>query len=296
LLYGQRPLRQTTTQLGEQAARSNITSIVPTLRAFLTTGLIALLWPGLLGYVGMRLAISENVSAFVRAIGAGLQATAIVFATFELFRQVLRRRGLGEAHFQWNEDILRLARRTTFWFMACGLPCILVVTVTEAQASEAIKNSLGRVAYLAVLLALTACVHRVMRPAGGALDGFYSTAPQAWTSRLRRVWHLLALSVPLALGALAFGGYYYTALELGWRLILRVYLPSREVYLQVRHELHAAIAREFKQAGIEIAFPQRDIHIRSAELPTFVLEQSGQKGRTNQTNLSQRPEPQEHRN
>jgi small-conductance mechanosensitive channel len=62
--------------------------------------------------------------------------------------------------------------------------------------------------------------------------------------------------------------------------ILRVYMPSRDVYLQLRHELHAAISREFKHAGIEIAFPQRDIHIRSAELPTCVAEQSCQTGGT----------------
>lgn len=41
------------------------------------------------------------------------------------------------------------------------------------------------------------------------------------------------------------------------------YIPSREYYLEVLNDLNTAIDREFRAAGIEIAFPQQDIHIRS---------------------------------
>lgn len=51
------------------------------------------------------------------------------------------------------------------------------------------------------------------------------------------------------------------------RFTLRVYLPSLDVFLQVRHELHSDIASAFKTAGVEIAYPQQDIHIRSAVEP-----------------------------
>ncbi len=46
-------------------------------------------------------------------------------------------------------------------------------------------------------------------------------------------------------------------------LVLRTFLPSLENRLQVIHELHTAIDQSFRKAGIEIAFPQRDLHIRS---------------------------------
>jgi small-conductance mechanosensitive channel len=35
--------------------------------------------------------------------------------------------------------------------------------------------------------------------------------------------------------------------------------------LQLRHELHGAIGRAFRSANIAIAFPQRDIYIRSVQ-------------------------------
>lgn len=47
-------------------------------------------------------------------------------------------------------------------------------------------------------------------------------------------------------------------------LTLRCYLPNLERRLIAIHELHTEINRRFNAAGIEIAFPQRDLHIRSA--------------------------------
>ena len=46
-------------------------------------------------------------------------------------------------------------------------------------------------------------------------------------------------------------------------LELRVFIPTRDVYLQVLTHINTKIAQEFQRAGIEIAFPQRDFHLRS---------------------------------
>jgi len=48
---------------------------------------------------------------------------------------------------------------------------------------------------------------------------------------------------------------------------LRVYIPSMECFFQVRHEINCAIDRAFRKEGIEIAFPQQDLHIRSIRAP-----------------------------
>ncbi len=45
--------------------------------------------------------------------------------------------------------------------------------------------------------------------------------------------------------------------------VLRCFLPDMDNRQQVVHDLHIAIDREFRLAGIEIAFPQQDIHVRS---------------------------------
>ncbi len=46
---------------------------------------------------------------------------------------------------------------------------------------------------------------------------------------------------------------------------MRLFIPHLDFWPRVMHETHMAIDREFRAAGIEIAFPQRDLHIRSFE-------------------------------
>jgi potassium efflux system protein len=55
---------------------------------------------------------------------------------------------------------------------------------------------------------------------------------------------------------------------------IRAYIPSIEYFLSVKHDLHMMIDKAFREANIEIAFPQRDIHVRSvgAEFPVDVRE------------------------
>ena len=46
---------------------------------------------------------------------------------------------------------------------------------------------------------------------------------------------------------------------------LRVFIPHIDHLLTVQHQLNTAIDAAFREQGIEIAFPQRDLHIRSAD-------------------------------
>lgn len=44
---------------------------------------------------------------------------------------------------------------------------------------------------------------------------------------------------------------------------LRVYCSGIEHYIPLKHDMHMNIDKAFRNAGIEIAFPQRDLHIRT---------------------------------
>ena len=45
--------------------------------------------------------------------------------------------------------------------------------------------------------------------------------------------------------------------------VVRCYLPRLDKRLDTIHDLHTAIDQAFREAGIEIAFPQQDVHLRS---------------------------------
>lgn len=54
---------------------------------------------------------------------------------------------------------------------------------------------------------------------------------------------------------------------------LRAYSPSIEHLLQIKHELHMAVEKAFREEHIEIAFPQQDIHVRSINPLLPLIEQ-----------------------
>jgi potassium efflux system protein len=224
LVFGRRLFRRTMREAVADAAKGRGASMLPILRALLLTLVLALTWPAVMAYVGYRLSIDELGSEFAGAIGHGLQATALVLATVELFRQICRPGGLGEGLFGWPVATMKLVRSTLWLFITFGLPCVFVVSVCEAQSSEAIKNSLGRFAFLVALAILAFCGHRLMHPSGGVLYGIYANSPEGWVRRLRRVWYVTTLSIPAILATLAIVGYYYTALELTWRMLASLWL------------------------------------------------------------------------
>ena len=54
---------------------------------------------------------------------------------------------------------------------------------------------------------------------------------------------------------------------------LRCFLPDLENRLTVINDLHTEIDSEFRQAHIEIAFPQQDLHVRTIDVPMRALIQ-----------------------
>jgi small-conductance mechanosensitive channel len=48
-----------------------------------------------------------------------------------------------------------------------------------------------------------------------------------------------------------------------WNMRLRVWISRPQHHLQIRSEVNCAIVKKFRDNGIEIPFPQRDLHVRS---------------------------------
>ena len=65
--------------------------------------------------------------------------------------------------------------------------------------------------------------------------------------------------------------------ESSLQLELWAFLPDFESFIRARNELHTAVAKTFREAGIEIAFPQRDIHVRSIHQAFPIVEKPQEK-------------------
>jgi small-conductance mechanosensitive channel len=51
--------------------------------------------------------------------------------------------------------------------------------------------------------------------------------------------------------------------ESSWNMRLRLWIDNPQGHHQIRSEINCAIVRKFREKGIEIPFPQRDLHVRS---------------------------------
>jgi len=58
-----------------------------------------------------------------------------------------------------------------------------------------------------------------------------------------------------------------------WNMRLRIWLEDSQRHLEVHSEINCAIVRKFQQHGIEIPFPQRDLHVRSP-LPLPIMPEA----------------------
>jgi len=84
--------------------------------------------------------------------------------------------------------------------------------------------------------------------------------------------HPLVLKDPASIAS--FEGFGDNALNLR----LRTFLPSLENRLQAITELHTTIDLSFRRAGLEIAFPQRDLHIRTMAKESVSFVEAVSKG------------------
>jgi potassium efflux system protein len=104
-------------------------------------------------------------------------------------------------------------------------------------------------------LTLSSPLNRIVLPVGVAYGSDTETARQILLDVA--VEHPLVLDEPPPMAA------FEQFADSSLNLVLRAFLPNRDNRISVITELHTEIDRRFAEAGIEIAFPQRDIHIRS---------------------------------
>ncbi len=129
-------------------------------------------------------------------------------------------------------------------------------TITDFERKELIIPNKSFITDQLVNWTLSDQILRVTIPVGISYSGDYEKAEEILLDIAAKMEHVLADPTPRAL----FLGFGDSTLNFE----LRVFIPNLDHWLQVRHNVHKEIFRRFKEAGIEIAFPQRDLHIRSA--------------------------------
>ena len=204
--------------LGERVARYTTDSFRYTLTALLLTAIMSAPVAGTMFALGWLLKAPQDQVLVAVAMGNGLQAAAIFMYPLVFLRHMLRVRGLGLGHFRWSKVAAQPMRKNLRWFTPTIVPVILLVAVIDFGGDEASNASLGRILFSIELLILAVFLHRILCPTGPVLRRFMEANSGGWIHRLRHVWYLLAIMLPLIFAVLSWLGFHYTALQLQSRL------------------------------------------------------------------------------
>ncbi len=205
------------------AATITCRDLLPTLQATSLTVVIACGWPLFIWFLGWRLDHSASSVPFVHAVAAGLLRAAMFAFPLEVLRVACMRGGLAEQHFDWPERSIVGWRRNLAWFLPIGLLLIGLIGLTEGTGDEHRLDSFGRFVFLVfAALAAVFCqltVRRGVTPLKQEVTNDETTdESDVWSDRFWRFAPMLAVGISFGLFALGWSGFFYTALQLTWRL------------------------------------------------------------------------------
>ncbi len=220
VLFNHSRMRRQLAACGDKAAKRSTTDFGLTIQSLLLTVAISLPVPLVMLYVHWRLqSLDDPGHAFHQAVAHGLLIAAAVFSPFEFLRQICRPGGLGIKHFEWPESAAQTSHRHLRWLIDLATPIATLVGVMEGQANTRYQSSLGRLAFLALMVLLLGFSARVFFPRNGVFADYLRQYRGGWLDRLRWGWYPLIVCSPIVLAALSFIGFHYTSQRLALHCI-----------------------------------------------------------------------------
>ena len=272
LVFSQRQFRRTIAEIGEKTRRGAFREFLPTLRVLLLTVMLSILGPGILLFLGWRASRATGVTFFENAISNGLMASAAVWFSLRMVRQICRSNGLGEAHFDWPTKTVQMLQKNVSWLIPAIVPLVFFVVFLYSLERETGKSSLARLCFMAALCLTAYFLKRLLHPTKGIPAAWVVYSPQGWVSRLQSLWYPFAVFFPLLLAGMAFVGYYYTAFQLSWRLLLMLQMVA------VLFILRALSLRWY-------LMNRRRIAIEEARQKLAAMQQEGKSDEVSEANL-----------
>jgi potassium-dependent mechanosensitive channel len=218
LVYLRQKLRH---RLSESSSRAY--SFAVTLERLLFTLVVAGVWPLFFLFIGWRLERLIDAGDFTRAFGRAFMFGAWLAWTVDIFRLLCENRGVGQTDFRWPETIRKEIYTHLRWLRWILLVSLSLVTAIEMTDQDLLRRSIGRLSWAVGMVAVTVFMFRLFRLRGSVMQSMAERNPEGWLYRTRFLWYPVVAGFPLFLLLLVVLGYYYTALELGYRFLLSVW-------------------------------------------------------------------------
>ncbi|AZT85868.1 mechanosensitive ion channel protein MscS [Marinobacter sp. NP-4(2019)] len=209
LLFKRRAIKTNLKTNGEYVGNVGRDRVAITLFALIHSVLLTL--PGVLALAAGALLLMEG-NEFFSALSNGFTAAAFITLLLNFIHKVARKDGLGDRHFHWNKHSLEAIRREIPILLAVVIPITILSATTATPSGSEFEESLGRLLFIVVSVALAIFAQRIMSAVRAEKPG----------GRFLFVLHFLAVATPLVLAAASILGYHYTALELERNLFISI--------------------------------------------------------------------------
>jgi potassium efflux system protein len=256
LWFAKPPLRRRFEQLNSRVGRLSTDNIRLTAGALIIVAIHALPLPLALAFLSLALMTSTIGTDFTLSVAESLLVLAPFMYNLTLYRLLCSHNGVARIHFAWPESALAEVRRQLGRFAVLGAPMIFVAVLAYSSSVPAHRHSLGRVAFIVVMLLLSNLAYRIMQSAS-TNDGDAATPePDQVSGRLWNFWRSLAAGGPILLALIAVAGYLYTAMMLTGRLIDTFWLILSLVVLNLIVLRWLSLAR--RKIAWQLAIKERE--------------------------------------
>lgn len=212
LLWRRRSMKARLAQLQQEVGFLKQDSQQHTPMALWLTLLLTAPLPLVLVTLGLVLRSGDSAGAVLT--GAVMMKLSMIILVFGLLLRLLAKDGVVARHFRWPADNVRLLRRQLLFTALAFLPLGVVIAIGERAPGLLADDMLG---LLVVLLSGPLLAVLLWR-----LAEHY---PGTQNVRLVRYTTIVTMAlIPLILTVLCALGYYYTAVQLGGRLVDTFYL------------------------------------------------------------------------
>jgi potassium efflux system protein len=263
-----RAMRRRLVQLAEQTKRYTTDRFSLTLLALPYTFMLAATLPAALWFISWRCGLAASGTALGVGLSDGFGRVAELLLLLELVRMICRPKGLGEAHFKWRAETLRAIRRQLRWFTPMVVPLSFIVGLTSG--TDVHQDSLGRLAFVAAMLASSVFLQRLFRPSGPLLRETLAKRRGGWIDRLKYIWYPILVLGPIVMAVQSSLGYMYSVLQVearaidtawlvvsilvGRNALLRgLFVTQRRLDIEQRRKRRLAQIEAARQAGGEAA-------------------------------------------
>ncbi len=183
-------------------------------------GVAGMAWPLLLFWPAWRLDQAAGGAAFAGAVSSALRQAGVFIAPACIVHVLCRDGGVANKILCWPEAAVTTSRRAMKWLVVAGGVVVFVMVAIAGHRVPTGGGGLGRLCFIAAFVCIGLAAGALLRPNGRLARTTFAKSGKGVIYGSRHVWYPLAMVIPLALAGIGAMRYYYTATQLGGRLVV----------------------------------------------------------------------------